>query len=119
MKVKKHETVILDAEMAVTRTESGMDYVQVLPDHPSMGQVVPFSGWGRGQLMQNGTFDFIRKKRVRKKPEYKGRHISLSFGEDGNDRCTFILPSAQRSEFRVLLMEEVMRVCAHLERQGW
>ena len=64
MKVKKHETVTLDAEMAVTRTESGMDYVQVLPDHPSMGQVVPFSGWGRGQLMQNGTFDFIRKKRM-------------------------------------------------------
>ena len=49
MKVKKHETVILDAEMAVTRTESGMDYVQVLPDHPSVGQVVPFSGWGSAE----------------------------------------------------------------------
>lgn len=96
MKVKKHETVTLSAEMAVTRTEAGMDYVQVLPDNPSVGQVVPFSGWGRGQLMQNGTFDFIHKKRVRKKPEYKGRHISLSYGEDGNDRVSFVMPSGQR-----------------------
>ena len=34
--------VTLSAQVAVTETESGMDYVQVLPDNPCVGMVKPF-----------------------------------------------------------------------------
>ena len=56
---------MLNAEMAVSKSESGMDYVQVLPDNPRVGLVEPFHGMGYGQMLCNGSFDFIRKKRVR------------------------------------------------------
>ena len=54
--------------MGVSKTESGMDYVQVLPDNPRVGLVQPFHGMGYGQMLSNGSFDFVRKKRVRRKP---------------------------------------------------
>ena len=116
---KKNETVTLSAEMVVMKTESGMDYVQVLPANPQPGVVQPFSGSGRGQLLSNGTFDFTRRKRRRHKPELKLPHTSLSYGDDGMDRCTFILPSEQRAEFRLLLLEEILKVSDFLQKRGW
>ena len=106
------ETIVLSAQVAISKTESGMNYVQVLPDNPRVGLVSPFCLHGRGQLLSNGTFDFINKPRVRRKPVLKLAHCSLSFGEDGYDRCIFTLPSAQRHEFADLLKQEVTEVWA-------
>ena len=60
-----------------------------------------------------------QRKRLRKKPEFKGMHITLSFGQDGTDRVIFTLPNGQREELRTLLMEDVLRLTSYLEEQGW
>ena len=96
--------------MAVSKSENGMDYVQVMPDNPRVGLVEPFHGRGYGQMLSNGTFDFIRRKRKRRKSDYKQAHSSLSLNcDDGYDRWCFILPSEQREEFCKLLRKEAMR----------
>ncbi len=93
------KTTTFNAQVAVSKTESGMDYVQVLPDNPRVGIAKPFCGWGKAQLLSNGVFDFIRKARTRIKPILKLLHSSLSYGRDGFDRYVFVLPSDQRDEF--------------------
>lgn len=97
---------MLSAMVAVSKTETGMDYVQVMPDDPSVGQVKPFHGRGYGQMLSNGTFDFTRIPRKRSKPELKLPHGSISYGQDGYDRYCFVFPCEQRSEFAKLLREE-------------
>ena len=92
--------------MAVSKTESGMDYVQVMPDNPCVGLVKPFHGIGYGQMLNNGSFDFVRRKRIRRKPEKKTRYGSLSFGQDGYDRYIFIVPAEMRGEFPKLLEKD-------------
>ena len=106
---KEIKTTTLSAEVAVSKTETGMDYVQVMPDNPRVGLVAPFCGWGRGQMLSNGSFDFLRKTRIRKKPELKLKHSSVSFGQDGLDRYIFYLPNSQRGEFAKLLLQEAMQ----------
>ena len=103
---KENKTLTLTAQMTISKTESGMDLVQVLPDNPCEGLVKPFSGAGKAQLQGNATFDFVRKRRIRRKPELKLLHSTLSYGQDGIDRYTFYLPSEQRDEFARLLTEE-------------
>ena len=49
MKKKSIKTTTLSALVAVSKTESGMDYVQVMPDNPRVGLVEPFHGMGYGQ----------------------------------------------------------------------
>ena len=96
----------LRAMLAISKTETGMDYVQVLPENPSKGLVEPFRGMGYGQLLSNGSFDFIRRHKRRRKPVLKLAHSSVSFGADSFDRFTFTLPSEQRAEFSRLLLDE-------------
>ena len=119
MSSKKQKMVTLQAEVAVSQMEDGMRYVQILPENPRVGMVTPFVANGRAQMLSNGTFDFVQRKRIRRKPEFKGKHISLSFGQDGTDRVIFTLPNGQRDELRVLLMEDVLRLTSYLEKQGW
>ena len=117
--IKNNQTLVtLSAQVAVTETESGMDYVQVLPDNPCVGMVKPFCGWGRGQMLSNGSFDFLHKPRKRKKPEFKEGHLSLSFGDDGMDRVAFVLPNGQRDELRILLQRDVKKLVAYLKEIG-
>ena len=111
------KTTTLSAQVAVSKTESGMDYVQVLPDNPRVGIVKPFSGWGKAQLLSNGVFDFIRKVRIRTKPILKLLHSSLSYGRDGYDRYVFVLPSGQRDEFAKLLARDVAKLMKFLKDQ--
>lgn len=111
---KRQKTVTLSAEMAVTEMENGMRYVQVLPDNPGVGMVTPFVGNGRAQMLSNGTFDFVQRKRIRRKPEFKGEHISLSFGQDGTDRVYFALPNSQREEFAKIFQKEAVQVMTYL-----
>ena len=116
---KKNKTITLNAQVAVSKTETGMDYVQVMPDNPRVGLVQPFSGWGRGQLLSNGSFDFLRKVRNRKKPELKGDYVSLSFGDDGNDRVTFVVPAELRTDLPKILRKGMTQVIKHLTEKGF
>lgn len=109
MSKKSIKTTTLSAQVAVSKTETGMDYVQVMPDNPRVGLTAPFHGMGYGQMLNNGSFDFVRKKRIRKKPELKLEHSSVSYGNDGYDRYVFVLPSEQRDEFCRLLMAEAAK----------
>lgn len=118
MKKINQTLVTLSAQVAVTETESGMDYVQVLPDNPCVGMVKSFCGWGRGQMLSNGSFDFLHKPRKRKRPEFKEGHLSLSFGDDGMDRVSFVLPNGQRDELRILLQKDVKKLVAYLKEIG-
>lgn len=111
---KMQKTVTLQAEVAVTEMENGMRYVQVLPDDPRVGMVTPFVANGRGQMLSNGTFDFVQRKRIRRKPEFKGEHITLSFGQDGTDRIYFGLPNSQREEFAKIFQREAVQVMTYL-----
>ena len=119
MKENLNKTTILSAEVAISKTETGMDYVQVMPDDPRVGLVKPFCGWGRGQMLSNGSFDFIHKKRVRKKPELKGDYVSLSFGEDGSDRVTFVVPAEMRADLPNILKKGISQVIKHLTKKGF
>ena len=88
------KTTTLSAQVAISKTESGMDYVQVLPDNPRVGIVKPFSGWGKAQLLSN-----------------------LSYGRDGFDRYVFVLPSDQRDEFAKLLARDVAKLMKILKEK--
>ena len=111
---KTHSTVTMSAEVAVTKMENGTVYVQILPDDPRVGMVEPFCGSGRGQMLSNGSFDFVRHKRIKKKPVLKLPHMSLSYGDDGFDRCTFTLPNSQREEFGELFRKEGEQMMAYM-----
>ena len=115
---KTQKLVTLSAEVAVTETENGLDYVQVMPDNPRVGLIKPFSGLGRGQMLSNGSFDFLREIRKRKKPEYKEDNLSLSFGDDGMDRVYFVLPNGQRDQLSTLLPKAVEKLVAYLKERG-
>ena len=118
MKKINQTLVTLSAQVAVTETESGMDYVQVLPDNPRIGLVKPFCGRGRGQMLSNGSFDFLHKPRKRKRPVFKEGHLSLSFGDDGMDRVYFVLPNGQRDQLSTLLPKAVEKLVAYLKEIG-
>ena len=119
MRKKVYKTTTLSAQVAVSKSESGMDYVQVLPDNPRVGLVEPFHGTGYGQMLSNGSFDFIRKHRVRRKPELKEDYMSLSFGSDGNDRVIFVVPSEMRAELPQILRKGVKAVIKYLIEKGY
>ena len=105
----------LSALVAVSETETGMDYVQVMPTNPRVGLVKPFCGMGRGQLLSNGTFDFLRRKRIRRKPVLRLPHSTVSYGLDGYDRFIFWLPSEQREDFCRLLRNEATLAGLYVE----
>ena len=113
----KNITMTLSVLVAVSKTESGMDYVQVMPENPSVGLVKPFHGRGYGQMLSNGTFDFIRKPRKHGKPVLKLPHSSVSYGADGYDRYIFMLPSEQREDFSTLLRQESVKVIRFMNKQ--
>ena len=115
---KAIKTTTLNALVAVSKTESGMDYVQVMPDDPRVGLVGPFHGMGYGQMLNNGTFDFIRKKRNRGKPELKVDYGSLSFCSDGNDRVVFTVPAEMRADLPKILRKGMTQVINHLKKKG-
>ena len=115
--MEKNKTITLNAQMVISRSENGVDLIQVLPDDPREGLVKPFSGMGQAQLQGNAQFDFVRKRRIRGKAELKQLHSTLSFGRDGIDRYTFYLPSEQREEFAKLLNKEAAAVVAYMKER--
>ena len=115
---KTVKTTTLNALVAVSKTESGMDYVQVMPDDPRVGLVGPFHGIGYGQMLNNGTFDFIRRTRKRGKPVLKVDYGSLSFCTDANDRVVFTVPSEMRDDLPKILEKGVTQIIKFLKKKG-
>jgi hypothetical protein len=117
--MQENKTTTLSALVAVSKTETGMDYVQVMPDDPRVGLVEPFHGMGYGQMLSNGSFDFIRKKKPRRKPEFKDDYLSLSFSPDGYDRVIFVVPSEMRAELPQILRKGIKAVIKYLIEKGY
>ena len=117
--MQENKTTTLNALVAVSKTETGMDYVQVMPDDPRVGLVEPFHGLGYGQMLSNGSFDFTRKKRTRRKPELKKDYVSLSFSPDGYDRVSFVVPSEMRAELPQILRKGIKTVIKYLIEKGY
>ncbi len=112
--LKKQEavkTVTLNAQVAISKTETGMNYVQVLPDNPIVGQVEAFRGLGYGQMLSTGTFEFTRHKRVRSQAVtlLKLPHSKVSQCKDGTHRFTFIVKDEELKEFNHWLAVESLR----------
>jgi hypothetical protein len=116
---KKNKTITLNAQVAVSKTESGMDYVQVLPDNPRVGLVLPFHGVGYGQMLSNGSFDFVRRKRIRRKPEPKVDYGGLSFCNDGYDRVSFTVPAEMRAELPKVLNKGIKEIIKYLREKKY
>ena len=105
------KTVTLNAQVAVSKTETGMNYVQVLPDNPIVGQVEAFRGLGYGQMLSTGMFEFTRHKRVRSQAVtlLKLPHSKVSQCKDGTHRFTFIVKDEELKEFNHWLAVESLR----------
>ena len=69
-------------------------------------------------MLNNGSFDFIRKKRKRGKPELKVDYGSLSFCSDGNDRVVFTVPAEMRADLPKILRKGMTQVINHLKKKG-
>jgi hypothetical protein len=70
-------------------------------------------------LLSNGSFEFTRTKRLRHKPEFKGDYASLSFGADGNDRVTFVVPNELRAQLPTILRKGICPIIKHLQKKGY
>ena len=112
------KTKTFNAQVAVSKTESGMDYVQVLPDNPRVGMIEAFHGFGYGQMLSNGSFDFVRKVRHRGKPVFKVDFGSLSFCLDGNDRVIFTIPADMRADMPKVLRKGIKEIINYLIKKG-
>ena len=117
--MSKNKTITLNAQVAISKTESGMDYVQVLPDNARVGLVQPFHGVRYGQMRSNGSFDFVRRKRIRKKPELKVDYGGLSFCNDGFDRVFFIVPAEMRADLPKVLNKGIKEIIKYLREQKY
>ena len=115
---KTIKTTTLSAQVAVSKTECGMNIVQALPDNPCPGQVEPFHGRGSCQMFNNGAFEFVQEKRLRGKPELKVDYGSLSFSSDGNDRVVFTVPAEMRAELPKVLRKGIKEIINHLIKKG-
>lgn len=117
MKNKAVKTTTLTAQMAVTKMESGLEHVQVLPDNPRVGQVEAFRGLGYGQLLSIGSFEFTRHKipRSQAKKLLKLPHSSISKCKDATLRFTFIVHEEDLDYFCRWLMEEAPQAVAFVD----
>ena len=119
--LKKQEavkTVTLNAQVAVSKTETGTNYVQVLPDNPIVGQVEAFRGLGYGQMLSTGTFEFTRHKRVRSQAVtlLKLPHSKVSQCKDGTHRFTFIVKDEELEKFCLWLALESVKASAFMRK---
>jgi len=112
------KTKTINGMAAVTKNELGMDYVQFLPDEPEANKVNPFHGMGYGQMLSNGSFDFVRKKRRRSRPEFRAVWSSLSFSANGYDYVVFKAPNELRIKLPTLLRKDVNKIINYLQKKG-
>lgn len=112
------KTVTLNAQVAVSKTETGTNYVQVLPDNPIVGQVEAFRGLGYGQMLSTGMFEFTRHKRARSQAVtlLKLPHSSVSRCKDGTHRFTFIVRDEELENFCLWLALESVKASAFMRK---
>lgn len=105
------KTVTLNAQVAISKTETGMNHVQVLPDNPIVGQVEAFRGLGYGQLLSTGMFEFTRHKVTHSQAQTLLRlgHSSVSHCKDNTHRFTFIVKDEELKEFSHWLAVESLQ----------
>ena len=117
---KVSKTVQINGQLIISKLENGQEYVQFLPDNPVVGQVEPFAGLAKAQLLNNGIFDSLRKKsRQRGKPVFRAGWASLSFAADGYDYITFKVPSAMRYMLAKIVKNDSRKIIAYLIKEGW
>ena len=118
MKQEAVKTVTLNAQVAVSKTETGMNHVQVLPDNPCAGQVESFRGLGYGQMLSTGMFEFTRHKRARSQAVtlLKLPHSSVSRCKDGTHRFTFIVKDEELEKFCLWLALESVKASAFMRK---
>ena len=117
---KVNRTIQINGQLIISKLESGQEYVQFLPDNPVVGQVEPFAGLAKAQLLNNGVFDSLSKKRRhRGKPVFKAGWASLSFAADGYDYIIFKVPCAMRYMLTKILKNDTSRIIAYLVKEGW
>ena len=119
--LKKQEavkTVTLNAQVAVSKTENGTNYVQVLPDNPIVGQVEAFRGLGYGQMLSTGMFEFTRHKVARSQAVtlLKLPHSKVSQCKDGTHRFTFIVKDEELEKFCLWLALESVKASAFMRK---
>ena len=117
--MQENKTTTLNAQVAVSKTESGLDCVQVLPDNPCFGLVKSFRGLGYGQMLGNGSFEFERVKRKKSKPELKAGYGSLSFCTDDFDRVIFTVPSELRYNLPEILRKGTTQIIKYLRENHY
>ena len=120
MKKNLHKTISINGQLIISKTETGQEYVQFLPNNPAVGQVEPFRGVAHAQLLSNGVFDSLtRKRRHRGKPMYKATWASLSFAADGYDYVVFKVPSTMRYMLHKILRSDINKIINYLVKEGW
>lgn len=112
------KTVTLNAQVAISKTETGMNYVQVLPDNPCAGQVESFRGLGYGQMLSTGMFEFTRHKVARSQAVtlLKLPHSKVSQCKDGTHRFTFIVKDEEMENFCLWLALESVKASAFMRK---
>lgn len=112
---KEFKSTTLSGQIVVSKTESGWDMVQMLPDNPCRGKVESFRGRGKGHLHDDGSFIFVKNRRNTHATVLKLAHSSLSFGWD--EKCRFIMtgPMDQLEEFVKWLSTESQQAIEFLK----
>ena len=117
---KVNRTIQINGQLIISKLESGQEYVQFLPDNPVVGQVEPFAGLAKAQLLNNGVFDSLRKKRRhRGKPVFKAGWASLSFAADGYDYIIFRVPCVMRYMLTKILKNDIRKIVSYLVKEGY
>ena len=118
MKQEAVKTVTLNAQVAVSKTETGTNFVQVLPDNPRVGLVEAFRGLGYGQMLSTGMFEFTRHKIARSQALTLLRlaHSSVSRCKDGTHRFTFIVKDEELEKFCLWLALESVKASAFMRK---
>ena len=120
MNNKINKTISINGQLIISKTETGQEYVQFLPNNPVVGQVEPFRRLAHLQLLSNGVFDSLTKRRKRRgHPIFRASWASLSFAGDGYDYIIFKVPSAMRYMLHKILRSDINKIANYLVKEGW
>ncbi len=120
MKKNINKTISINGQLIISKTETGQEYVQFLPNNPVVGQVEPFRRLAHAQLLSNGVFDSLTKRRKhRGHPIFRASWASLSFAGDGYDYIIFKVPSAMRYMLHKILRSDINKIVNYLVKEGW
>lgn len=102
------KTLMIKGHLAVTKDERGSNYVQFLPDDPGSVMTDSFRGDGFGEMLRNGTFDYITKHHKHSSSVLirKLRHGRLSKTKDLATQLTIKVFDYEDVDVANVLLEE-------------